>query len=93
MFSKKPASRLFSKYFQVKIFPNSAGFNRFAAVVGLKVDKSSVKRHFWKRVMLDSAAKQKNFSADFVIGALPELGKAGKKEAEKDLSEIFNKVK
>ena len=93
VFSKKPARRLFSEYFQVKIYPTALGYGRFGAVVGTKVDKSSVRRHFWKRFILDSAAGQKNLSGDLVIIAKPELGSAAKEKAKKDLSEILEKLK
>jgi len=93
MFSKKPANRLFSEHFQIKIFPNTFGYNRFGAVVGTSVDKYSVGRHSWKRFILNSAASQKNFSSDFVIIAKPELNKITKEEAKKELAEIFKKLK
>lgn len=93
IFSKKPATRLFSESFQIKICPNSLGYNRFGAVVGIKADKSSVRRHFWKRVILDAASGQKNISSDIIIIAKPEIAKITKGEAEKEVSEIFKKIK
>lgn len=93
IFSKKPVHWLFSESFQFKISPNNFGYNRFGAVVGIKADKSSVRRHFWKRAILDAASVQKNISSDIIIVAKPEITKITKQELEKELSETFKKIK
>lgn len=93
LFSKKPAGQIHSDYFQLKTFPNDCGHNRFGAVVGLKVDKLSVKRHFWKRFILNRAALQPDLENDFIIFAKPALGKISKKEAEGELKKIFSEFR
>lgn len=90
-FSRKPSARISSEYFQVKVFPNTLGHNRFAAVVGAKVDKRAVRRHFWRRIILDEAAKQPNSGRDFIIIANPKLGAAEKKDVVEDLKIISGK--
>ncbi len=93
LFSKKPAIQIYSDYFQLKAFSNDCGHNRFGAVVGLKVDKLSVKRHFWKRFILNEASLQPYLGNDFIIFAKPALGKISKKEAKEELKKIFSKFK
>ena len=90
-FSKKPQIIISSPHFQIKAFSNDRGYNRFGAVVSLKVDKRSVRRHFWKRLVLDTLSAQPNFGKDFIVIAKPGLGKISKEEAEEELKEIFLK--
>lgn len=93
LFSQKPAGQVHTDYFQLKTFPNDCGHNRFGAVVGLKVDKLSVKRHFWKRFILNKSTSQPNSGNDFIIFAKPSLGKISKKEAEEELKKIFSEFR
>ncbi len=92
LFSKRPQENALSAHFQIKAFSNDRGHNRFGVVVGLRVDKSSVGRHFWKRFVLNRLSGQVNFGKDFIVVAKPGLGGISKKEAEKELKEIFLKV-
>lgn len=92
LFSKKPQRSIFSAHFQIRSFPNSCGHNRFAAAVGIKAEKSSVRRHFWKRLILDSLAKENNFGKDFVVIAKAGLRGILKEEAKKEIKEIFSKA-
>ncbi|MEK7546946.1 MAG: ribonuclease P protein component [Patescibacteria group bacterium] len=93
LFSKKPSIGLFSEYFQTRVFQNNLGYNRFGVAVGLKVDKRSTRRHFWKRLILKNALLQKNFSSDFIITAKPALGTISKKQAESEIAGVFKKLK
>ena len=93
VFRKRPSTQISSEYFQVKVFPNDCGHSRFSAVVGIKVDKRSVQRHFWKRFILSNAAKQKNSEIDFVIIAKTALNKISKEEAARELESIFENLK
>jgi len=81
-----------SAHFQIKAFSSDCGYNRFGAVVSVKVDKRSVGRHIWKRFILDTLAVQANLGRDFIVVAKPGLSGISKKEAEKELKEIFLKV-
>jgi len=93
LFSKKPASQIQSDYFQLRVFSNDCGHNRFGAVVGLKVDKLSASRHFWKRLILNQSADQPGSGNDFIISAKPALGKISKKEATEELKKIFSEFR
>ena len=90
LFSKRPSGQLSSAHFQVKIFQNNLEHNRFGATVGLKVDKRSVKRHFWKRFILNRLLRKPNFGKDFIIYAKTGLNKVHKKDAGKELDKIFS---
>ncbi len=95
LFSKKSQKSALSTHFQVRVFSNNCGHNRFGAVVGIRVDKSSVGRHFWKRLILDTFNKlseQTNSGKDFIVTAKQGLDAISKKEAERELKEIFLKV-
>lgn len=92
LFSKRPQRSAMSAHFQIKAFSNDGGRNRFGAVVSIKVDKRSVGRHFWKRFILDTLAGQADIGGDFIVIAKPGLSGISKKEAEKELKEIFLKV-
>ncbi|MDO8664677.1 MAG: ribonuclease P protein component [Candidatus Liptonbacteria bacterium] len=92
LFSKRPWESALSAHFQIKAFPNDRGYNRFGVVVSLRADRRSVGRHFWKRFVLDMLSGQANFGKDFIIVAKPGLNGISKKEAEKELKEIFLKV-
>ncbi|OGY98945.1 MAG: hypothetical protein A3B13_00695 [Candidatus Liptonbacteria bacterium RIFCSPLOWO2_01_FULL_45_15] len=91
-FSKKPQITVSSPHFQIKAFSNDRGYNRFGAVVSLKVDKRSVRRHFWKRLVLDTLHAQPNLRKDFIVVVKPGLGKISREEAEKELKETFLKA-
>ncbi len=93
LFSQKQTGQTHSDYFQLKAFPNDCGHNRFGAVVGTNVDKLSVRRHFWKRLILNASASQLNSGNDFIIAAKPALGKISKKEAEEELKKIFSEFR
>ncbi len=56
----------------VRVYPGG-NTNRFGVVVSLGVDKRSVRRHFWKRKILDVVAHWPNMKKDFVIIAMPRL--------------------
>lgn len=93
-FFKKPHHQASSLHFRAKVFPNNLGHNRFAAVVGTKTDKSSVRRHFWKRLIMNIAWHESGTGKDkdIVIVAGSNLGNISKAEAKKELETIFKKI-
>lgn len=91
-FSKKAENRVFSAHFQGIAFSNECGHNRFAAVIGLKADKRSTGRHFWKRFILDHLKKKPNSGKDFIIYAKQELENVEKEKVKKELDEMFAKL-
>lgn len=92
LFSKKPQRITPSAHFQIKTFSNDRGHNRFGVAVSVKVDKHSVGRHFWKRMILDTLSGQANVGRDFIITAKPGLSGISKEEARKELKEVFIKA-
>ncbi len=92
VFSKAPQKKISSSHFAVKVFENNLGRNRFAAVIGSKVEKLSTRRNFWKRFILNVAAAQPNFSKDVIIFGKRGLVSLSARSAKEELEEIFKKA-
>lgn len=69
--SRKPAIRFATPRFFARVKPNTEGHNRFAVVVGTKVDKRSTKRNFIKRAVLGCAKEWPSLSSDIIIHITP----------------------
>lgn len=91
-FSERPASRIGSDYFLVKVFKNDLGRNRFGVVISAKVDKRSSRRNFWKRTILNCAKQQADFGKDLLIIVSPRIRELSKSAAEQELGKIFKKI-
>ena len=67
-FSERPASRIGSDYFLVKIFKNDLSHNRFGVVISTKADKRSSRRNFWRRTILNYARQliESEDSSEFI---------------------------
>lgn len=82
-----------SEYFFLKAANNSLGHSRFAVIVSLRVDKSAVRRHFWKRRLLDWADRMaESLSADMTITVLPPLNRLSERGAEAEFKKIFSEI-
>lgn len=92
VFSEKPGKKIFSSHFTAAVFDNDLGRNRFAAIVSQRAEKLSVKRHFWKRIIMRASSHQPPTSKDVVIYAKPGLKNISEKEATEELEIIFKKI-
>lgn len=91
----KTGRSAYGRFLGVKIKENKLKYNRFAVILGLKVEKSAVKRHLLKRRLFKVLKEQQNnlnFFADCVIIALPSIKTADLNELKLELIEIFIKL-
>lgn len=94
----KTRGRIFgSDFFSVKIIPNNLGFNRFGAVVGVKIAKKATARNKLRRIIFNLIREwRKNFDEsglDVLIIAKPAIGNLPKKEIENRTADILNQIK
>lgn len=92
----KNGKSFFSKTLGVKILKNNLEHSRFAVVVGLKVSKKATKRNRAKRqireiLRLNLNKFEKGF--DVMIIALPGVLDMKYEKLEKELFEMFKKLK
>ncbi len=91
----KTGRSAYGRFLGVKIKENNLEYSRFAVILGLKVEKSAVKRHFLKRRIFKLLQEQQNnlnFFGDCVIIALPTIKKANLDELKTEVMEIFLKL-
>ena len=88
-FPVRPLRQARSEYFSLKVSKNKFGHNRFAVVIGARVEKRSVRRHFWKRRILDWAKREPDAGADLLITVAPPLNKLSKEDAAKEFKKVF----
>lgn len=65
-----------------------AAQNRYAIIISSSVMKSSVKRHYWKRIIFAEIKKWRNIGYDILVIARPPLTKEGKRAAIATLEHI-----
>ena len=91
----KAGRSLYGRFLGIKIVKNDLPFSRFGVILGLKIDKSAVRRHYLKRQIFDVLAElsiKLPFSVDCVIIALPTMKEAKDMEIQQELLNIFSKI-
>jgi len=91
IFSERPAGRVNTDYFLIKVFKNNLTHNRFGVVISAKVDKRSSKRNFWRRAILNYARRQTGFGKDFLVVVSPRIRELSKSEVEQEVEKILKK--
>lgn len=89
----KTGRSAYGRFLGVKALKNDLEFNRFAVVLGTKIEKSAVKRHFLKRLIfkvLKDCQHNLNFSADCVIIALVNIKKANQNDLKLEIERLFS---
>ena len=71
---------------------NGRKLNRFAAVVGAKFEKSSAKRHYWKRQITEKLKSWPELGLDVAVFPLKEAKNLPAGEATKPIKEAFKKI-
>lgn len=98
----KRAKIIKSRYFSIKIFPNSLLYCRFGVSISKKVSAKAVIRNKIKRQIFNGirkeffeSGKSGKFSEgnDFLIILYPEIGRLDKNEITRQFNEIINKIK
>ncbi len=82
----------YTKNLGFKYLRNNLGFNRFAVVVGVKINKKAVIRNKIKRQIREVLKKQnykKNIYYDIIILTLPSINLKTFTEIEKDIIYLF----
>lgn len=90
----KTGRSTYGRFLGVKSLQNKLNFSRFGVILGLKIEKSAVKRHFLKRRVFSIISKMDKelfFSGDYVIIALAEIKKASSLELEQELRKLLLK--
>ncbi len=91
----KAGRSLYGRFLGIKIIKNDQPCSRFGVILGLKIDKSAVRRHHLKRQIFDVLAQvlvKLPFSVDCVIIALPAIKEAKDVEIKQELLNIFSKI-
>jgi ribonuclease P protein component len=91
----KTGRSIYGRFLGVKLIKNKLEHSRFGVILGTKVEKSSVKRHFLRRRIYRAIKETQGlvaFPSDCVIIALPKIKEASFLDLNKDLLEAFNKV-
>ncbi len=91
----KTGRSIYGRFLGLKIVKNNLPYSRFGLMLGLKIDKSAVTRHFYKRGIYNIIAKKEAklpFPIDCVIIALPAIKDAKFTELEQEIDFILSKV-
>jgi ribonuclease P protein component len=90
----KTGRSVYGPFLGVKLIKNKLNYSRFGIILGTKVEKSAVKRHFLRRLIYRAIKENKeimSFPCDCVIIALPKTKEASFLDLNKDLSASFKK--
>lgn len=91
----KTGRSAYGRFLGVKALKNDLKINRFAVVLGLKVEKSAVRRHLLKRLIFNLIKKNQanlNFSADCVIIALAAIKTASKEDIDLEIKNLLKEI-
>ncbi|NCB20905.1 MAG: ribonuclease P protein component [Clostridia bacterium] len=91
----KTGRSLYGRFLGVRCQKNAREINRFAIILGVKVEKSSVKRHFLKRNLFRLIKNNEShllFFVDCIIVALPSIKNANQNELEMEIKKLFSKI-
>lgn len=92
----KEAKTIYGKLLGIKIRKNNLDFNRFGVLLSTKVSKLAVERNLYKRrikAILKQENSKINLGFDGVIIALPIILGKSHKEIEKEIKQIFERLK
>lgn len=79
-------------HFLLRFGKNGTNLNRFAVIVGAKFEKSSAKRHDWKRQIMERLKSWPELGLDIVVSPLKEAKKFPAREATEPIKEAFRKL-
>lgn len=91
----KTGRSMYGRFLGIKLIKNKINYSRFGIILGTKIEKSAVKRHFLRRMIYRIIKENKDlvdFPCDCVIIALPKIKEASFVDLNKDLLESFNKI-
>ncbi|MDD3285700.1 MAG: ribonuclease P protein component [Patescibacteria group bacterium] len=84
----KTGRSAYGRFLGVKSLNSNKEFSRFGVILGIKIDKSAVRRHLLKRKIFNIITKIEDkllFTRDYVIIALPPIKGASGPELENEL--------
>ncbi len=90
--SMAQASHLSSALLSLRYRPNQLGYNRFAVIISTRSAKTAVRRHFWKRLVLEVVRHWAQHSYDFLIIFPGHPIVAPPSQIRAELSRLINKV-
>jgi ribonuclease P protein component len=90
--SGKFPRQLVIAHFIFRFGKNGTKFNRFAVIVGAKFEKSSAKRHYWKRQITEALLSWPELGLDVVVSPLKDAKNLPAKEATGPIREAFQKI-
>jgi RNase P protein component len=79
-------------HFLFRFGKNGTRLNRFAAIVGAKFEKSSAKRHDWKRQITERLKSWPELGLDVVVSPLKEAKNLPGRKATEPIKEAFKKL-
>jgi len=79
-------------HFSFRFGNNGTKHNRFAVIVGAKFEKSSAKRHYWKRQIMEALRSWPELGLDVAVSPLKEAKKLPGREAAEPIREAFKKI-
>ena len=91
----KTGRSIYGRFLGFKVIKNNFSNSRFGLILGLKIDKSSVKRHLYKRQIFQLIVKHESklpFPVDCVIIALPAIKEAKPAELEREIEYILTNI-
>ena len=91
----KTGRSLYGRFLGIKLIKNEQKHSRFGIILGTKIEKSAVKRHFLRRLIYRALKENKEivvFPCDCVIIALPKIKGVSFTELNNDLVESFKKI-
>jgi RNase P protein component len=88
----KLTGQLIISHFLFRFGKNGLAENRYAVVIGLKFDKSSAKRHYWKRQINERLRLWPDAGLDVAVFPLKEAKKLLPREAVEPIKGAFKKI-
>jgi len=88
----KTGRSYYGRFLGVKICKSNNKNSRFGLILGLKIDKSAVKRHQLKRKIFNIIVELNNelpFFGDYVIIALPSIKEATSSDIKNELKQLL----
>lgn len=88
----KTGRSIYGRFLGVKSLDKNQSISRFGVILGIKINKSAVRRHLLKRRIFNIIAKIEDklpFSRDYVIIALPLIKEASITELEQELKQLL----
>lgn len=93
VFSSRGQTKMVAtRHLSVRLKKNTEGFNRFAVVIGTKVDKRSTRRNLLKRRIFGRVKEWQNFSSDIIIHIIPAARDISSTELKKEIDMLYSKI-